>query len=287
MKVIGLGDNVVDKYIHTKTLYPGGNCVNFAVHAKKLGTPSAYMGVFGDDDAGNFVMETLTNIGIDISHCSQHEGENGCSEVNLVNGDRVFLHWNEGGVAKERPIDLTLEDLTYLNEFNLIHSSCYSLLNESELVKLRNLNPLLSFDFSQEETYRTEDYLKTVCPYIDFAQFSGEHMTEEEIKELIEKATNEGAKYVLVTRGTVGSVFFDGKSYFKGLAELVSPVDTMGCGDSFVTAFILFLLENGWTKINRPLPHVIEEGLKVGAKYSAKNCLIEGAFGVSKKYQET
>ncbi|WP_242480901.1 hypothetical protein, partial [Klebsiella pneumoniae] len=25
MNVIGIGDNVVDKYVHTQTMYPGGN----------------------------------------------------------------------------------------------------------------------------------------------------------------------------------------------------------------------------------------------------------------------
>ena len=34
VKVLGFGDNVVDKYEHIKTMYPGGNAVNFAVFAK-------------------------------------------------------------------------------------------------------------------------------------------------------------------------------------------------------------------------------------------------------------
>lgn len=44
ISVLGFGDNVVDKYEHIKTMYPGGNAVNFAVFAKKLGVDrSAYM----------------------------------------------------------------------------------------------------------------------------------------------------------------------------------------------------------------------------------------------------
>ena len=33
IRVLGFGDNVVDKYAHIKTMYPGGNAVNFAVVA--------------------------------------------------------------------------------------------------------------------------------------------------------------------------------------------------------------------------------------------------------------
>lgn len=49
-KVLGFGDNVVDRYEHIKTIYPGGNCLNFAVYAKMIGVSrAAYMGYFGND----------------------------------------------------------------------------------------------------------------------------------------------------------------------------------------------------------------------------------------------
>ena len=36
VKVLGLGDNVCDVYLHTGTMYPGGQAVNFAVYARML-----------------------------------------------------------------------------------------------------------------------------------------------------------------------------------------------------------------------------------------------------------
>ena len=36
MKVIGIGDNVVDNYMHIRTLFPGGNALNFSVYASML-----------------------------------------------------------------------------------------------------------------------------------------------------------------------------------------------------------------------------------------------------------
>ncbi|MFP7159190.1 PfkB family carbohydrate kinase [Priestia aryabhattai] len=286
MKVIGLGDNIIDKYIHTKTLYPGGNCVNFAVHAKKLGVTSAYLGVFGSDENGDYLMDTLKQLEVDISHSRQYEGENSICEVGLINGERVFLGWNEGGISKENPIQLMPNDLDYLKEFQLIHSSCYSMLPESEFIKIESLDTLVSFDFSEDSEYRSDKYLKKFCPYIDLAQFSGPEMTEQEIEQLIQSTQNAGAKFVLVTRGTKGSIFFDGNTLYKGTAELVTPIDTMGCGDSFVTAFVIFLLENGWTKEIAPTSDIIEKGLKKAAQYSAQNCFVEGAFGRSKRFDE-
>ena len=45
VKVLGLGDNVCDVYLHTNTMYPGGQAVNFAVYASELGAESDFMPV--------------------------------------------------------------------------------------------------------------------------------------------------------------------------------------------------------------------------------------------------
>lgn len=47
MKVIGIGDNVVDKYEHRRVRYPGGNALNFSVYAAMLDASAAYLGIFG------------------------------------------------------------------------------------------------------------------------------------------------------------------------------------------------------------------------------------------------
>ena len=43
LKVLGIGDNVCDKYLHTAVIYPGGNALNIAVFARELGHESAYL----------------------------------------------------------------------------------------------------------------------------------------------------------------------------------------------------------------------------------------------------
>ena len=102
IRVIGVGDNVVDKYMHTKTMYPGGNAFNFSAYASMLGASSSYMGVFGSDEAAQLVQATARELGIDTSHCRVEEGENGYAMITLVDGDRKFLGSNKGGVAKEK-----------------------------------------------------------------------------------------------------------------------------------------------------------------------------------------
>ena len=49
MKLIALGDNVIDYYHNTQECFPGGNAVNVAVHAARLGAQAEYLGSLGDD----------------------------------------------------------------------------------------------------------------------------------------------------------------------------------------------------------------------------------------------
>ena len=43
VRVIGIGDNVCDKYEHLKTMFPGGQALNFSVYAKLLGADASYI----------------------------------------------------------------------------------------------------------------------------------------------------------------------------------------------------------------------------------------------------
>ena len=50
MRIVGVGDNVLDRYIDQGLMYPGGNAVNVPVLALRFGAEAAaYVGAVGDD----------------------------------------------------------------------------------------------------------------------------------------------------------------------------------------------------------------------------------------------
>lgn len=67
VKVLGLGDNVCDIYLNERTMYPGGQAVNFAVYAGMLGVKSDFMGVFGNDAIAGHVKASLDAIALDTA----------------------------------------------------------------------------------------------------------------------------------------------------------------------------------------------------------------------------
>ncbi len=273
-RVIGIGDNVVDKYLDLNTMFPGGNALNFAVYARKLGHEAAYIGVFGNDQAAEHIRTVLQELGVELSFCRIYPGENGYAEVNLVKGERVFVGGNKGGVAKDNPLLLTPDDLTYISGFDLMHSSCYSLL-EDQLFKLQKLEIPLSFDFSDRIS---DDYLEEVCPFLDFAFLSGSGLSTDQIKEKLVKAVGCGCQLALATRGSAGVILLADGQFYQQPAFPIDPLDTLGAGDSFITYFLLQISTRSWNK-----PDVLTRVLREAAQYAAGTCLVQGAFGYGRE----
>lgn len=279
VKVIGLGDNVVDKYEHIRTMYPGGNALNFAAYAKKLGISSAFLGAFGSDNESEHVQNTIHELGLDISRCRHFQGENGCARVTLENGDRVFLGSNSGGVLREKGLNLTEVDLEYIKNFDLLHAGLYGY-TEPELDKIRELNVPISFDFSDDFTM---EEVERIAPKVDFSFFSCSHLNIDEILNLIIKTYKLGSKIVLVTMGEKGALLYDGDKFYAQEPKLVEAIDTMGAGDSFITSFLVnYISKVKENKLDKET--IIKESLNEGAVFSAQTCLVEGSFGYGKKY---
>lgn len=281
MRVLGYGDNIVDRFIDRRTSYPGGNSVNFSVFARRLGADSAYLGVFGSDRFANLLRKSLLAESVDISHSVIRDGPSGWTNIRLEDGERKFLDWNGGGITFEEPLRPSAEDLAYLAGFDVVHSSVYSGVEE-HLSAVRAAGPHVSFDFSADDDRRSDAYLASVCPSVDVAQFSCADLDSQESKELLLAAIRHGAGAALATRGVEGSLFLDGTTFYEGGAEYVPPsliIDTMGCGDAYFTAFLLDLLRAGWSR-SRPADAVdVATSMRAAALYSARQCTVEGAFG--------
>lgn len=290
MKVLGIGDNVCDKYLETGTIYPGGNAMNFAVFSKELGIESAYLGTFGDDEVGRHIHDVVSDLGLDLSHARYAKGLNGMARAILIDGDRRFLPGIAGVAKTDAPV-LTDLDMDYLKGFQLIHTSIYSFL-EDELPKLKESGAFVSMDFSEDYT---EEYLARCCPHVDCAILSCGKKSEEEIDRLIQKVESFGCTVVIATRGSRGAlVSVEGRRYQQS-PYLVKAVDTMGAGDAFLTCFLVHYVEardeardfpegaeKGITTREDYMDALIRLSLCRAAVFAAAQCQRSGSFGHGK-----
>lgn len=296
IRVLGIGDNVVDKYMHNLTMYPGGNALNFAVYAKLFGIPAAYLGVFGDDAAAKHVYDTVNDLQIDLSHARFYSGENGYAKVQLEAGDRVFIGSNKGGVSREYPIKLSQLDKEYISRFDIVHTSIFSYI-EDQLPAIRKAANFVSMDFSD----RADDaYLKQCAPSIDCACISCGDRDEMLIKEQMLKIMEYGCKQmVIATRGSKGAILMINGKFYEQSPCLVEAMDTMGAGDSFITCFLVNYIDGIKEAVDFPIKSsfkglvtregyqdlLIRTSLYRAAVYSAGNCLKDGSFGYGKIFE--
>lgn len=279
IKAIGIGDNVVDKYLHSGMMYPGGNALNFAVYTRQAGMESAFLGAFGSDAAARYVQQTLDELGIDRQRCRHYSGENGYACIRLVNGDREFVTSNKNGVLREHPLALAATDLDYIAQFDLVHSSLNGHL-ETELAKIKTLPVTLSFDFSSRGT---DAYFKQVCPWVDYGFISCGALTENETRQKIDKLFDSGCRHIIATRGHEKVYYFSGEEVIAWQPEYIEPIDTLGAGDAFLTGFMLSILQAGQPEADR---EIVLRAMAAGGALARGVLHHYGAFGFGKPYSD-
>lgn len=281
MRAIGVGDNVFDAYLNLGIAYPGGNAVNCAVNAARLGVEAAYCGALADDSWGEVMLASLRSESVDISLCTR--AENGTTKLvkeTREREERAFLGVDTGSAWTPFP-KLGADATAAIKAADAVFVSCNGKV-ESQLPLFDGRKGILSFDFGEKAKYRTEGYFGEVLPHIDLAQFSMQGASNSEIREFLDRW--QFAKHniaVLITRGTMDPVFsFRGKEVMGKAAKTSGAVDTMGAGDAFTTAFVLDLCRHGWRHGEAPgTDDRIHDALIKAGEHAARMCRLEGAFG--------
>jgi len=298
MRVLGLGDSIVDRYYYQKKMYPGGNAYNFAVKAKQMGAEAAFMGKIANDSAKDTILRPLREMGIDISHCQYGEGENGYTEVTLENGDRTIGPGNYGGIVTKDPLRFSEDDIEYLRTFQIVHTSCYSGIDE-QILYLAGRGVRFTYDFSSEFT---EEQMRSLCPVIAYGLFSCESL--EKARETVRKAYSYGLGCAVSTAGNAGAAVCTeiGLTEAFGLKLKKEPLDTMGCGDAFFTGFILaneaseqlyyasldgsdHLEELEEESVMRYIDAAVRHSIYQGHFLAAKSCFVPGGVGYGEELE--
>jgi fructoselysine 6-kinase len=267
-RLIGVGDNTVDTYTHLRMRFPGGNALNVAVLAQRYGAQAAYLGWLGKDERGELILNALRQEGLDVSHCRVVEdAPTAYSEVMLVDGDRVFGK-SDHGVCNL--FHLTDEDLAYIANFDLAHTSVYSHV-EPQITELKRASRLLSFDFSQN---LDEAYWRQTLPYVDIAFISLAEVPLEELENRLRQMYAFGPQLIVATRGAQGAWLFDGRQIYHQGVLPVQVVDTLGAGDAFAARLLVEYLKG------TPL----SAAMRRAAESAAQNCTQYGAFGYGQAY---
>lgn len=259
-QIVTVGDNVVDCYPDLGLIYPGGNTVNVAVHASRLGVPVGYVGALGTDTAGDVVFDALVHEKVDCSHVRREQGRNARAFVRLDGGNRVFVGADPGVSV----FTIAPPDFEWMAGARLVHTGeCSSL--EAQLPDLSALPGLLSFDFST----RPLDYVAEHAPFVDAAILSFEQSHADSPADLAQRVRAMGPRVVAVTQGHQGAVIASDDGVVAATAPRVEVVDTLGAGDAFIARFLTGLVAQ----------EPMEDLVRASTAYASATCTQYGAFG--------
>lgn len=232
LKIAALSVLCTDYYPQQKTTWPGGNSLNFAVHAKRIGAGKVSVaGFIGNDPKSKIVLECLKTEKIDISNVFQLKGNTPSNSIfNTSDGERYSKpgSWDNG--VRDAG-EFTEETWSFLLGHQII-AIPYLDKNIEELLRRRTKEHFIIMDFLH---FDDPGIVREFLPYIDIAFTS----PEPEHVPGLKKLASESDTLLITMLGAQGSrAFLKNNEYIQSAFKVKKVTDTTGCGDSYQAGFI-------------------------------------------------
>ncbi len=221
----------------------GGGGTNSAVTFARNGHEAIYFGNLGHDPAGEAVLKTLDEEGIDTSYISYpRSGKTGCSIILLdsKSGERTVLTFRGASARFDNllPSDLELVQPDWLYVTTL-RGDMGTLLNFFE--KAKSLKTKIMFNPGVLELANPKQVLGLLQD-VDVLLVNKHEANQLVGGSLLDELLNKLKNYcqtVIITDGAMGGIATNGeKTYRFGVYEDVKIKDTTGAGDAFGSGFL-------------------------------------------------
>lgn len=233
---------------------PGGAPANVAAAAAKLGGKSTFIGKLGQDAFGDFLIDTLKDIGVDISCIKRtDEANTALAFVSLKDdGERDFSFYRNP--SADMLLDESEINPKWFQTGDILHFCSVSLVDApvrkahlAAINAVKKAGGFISFDpnirlplWKDHEDYR--NIIQSYIKYADILKVSEDELEfitgigEEE--KAIEWLLSFNAVILLITRGGKGVSAYYNESQLNIEGYKVNAVDTTGAGDSFIGSFL-------------------------------------------------
>lgn len=280
---VGFGTNAVDFLIIVPE-YPefnskieltdylqlaGGEVATTMVGLQRLGLKTAYAGRFGDDETGDFGLQSLRGENVDVRFVQQIRGATTQTAFIIIdarNGERTVI-WKRDKKLSYLPEDAPLE---ITSTGKVLHftphdaGACVKLAR-----KARSENTIVSIDIDNIFP-GIEKLLPSVDILLASESFPEKFLGIKDHKRaLLELKSRFGCPIAGITLGKSGSLILCENKFIRtrGFAVPGGCKDTTGAGDSFRTGFLYGLLSNA----------EVEESARMANAVAALKCRAVGA----------
>jgi len=248
------GGNV--DFIDEIRLTVAGTAAGTAIDCAKLGLKTLAVGAVGEDEKGDFVVDTYRRFGVETWAVKRTKDAPTSATILNVrpNGDRPALHVR--GASDHMWIDD--KDVPPICDGQFVHMGGTGLLNRFDgpptaafLAKAKAAGCTVTFDLIAP-TPNTMDIVGPCLPHIDYFMPS---MEEAEIisgrsdpAEIAAFFRDAGATTCIFKWGANGSYLATADGHERVPAQRFDVTDTTGCGDAYCAGFIAGL-KQGWEPV--------------------------------------
>tara|TARA_B100000579_G_scaffold349198_1_gene302686 strand:+ start:407 stop:1312 length:906 start_codon:yes stop_codon:yes gene_type:complete len=216
----------------------GGKGGNQAVAAKRAGVEVRMIGCLGDDEQAGQYREHLGEEGIDCSGVMRTEGRTGVASIALNDEGENTIIVHPGANLQLTPAKVEeLENLFKGSAVTLLQLECpvESVVKAAQLA--RNAGSLVVLNPSPWNPKVFESGIP--CDILILNEGEAEAMSSGGLAHFLQRGDRTG----IVTRGALPTWVFTGGKMQEIAPPEISPVDTVGAGDTFAGVFAASLAE--------------------------------------------
>jgi fructokinase len=292
--ILSVGEILVDMIgdkNNTFQMFIGGAPFNVAVNAVQSGAKAGFIGRIGKDVAGKYIEESIQNYKLDYANLQKDNFRNTTLAFVALDkaGERNFTFFRHDTADFNLSIDeINLE--AYKN-LNIVHIGSLMLSEKQGIEfakamvnKIKDKKLLFSFDVNfRYDLYKTKEVaFKAYSEFInqaDILKFSSDEILdytqEDSLEKAIKKVNCKGL--LLITLGSLGSMFIFGGKTIKVDTVKVKAIDTTGAGDAFYGAILAKIDEIGYSNLNA---ENLTDALLFANQKGAKATLHKGAVSI-------
>lgn len=264
MTIAVLGEALIDLIACDGDVYrphPGGSPYNVAIGLARQGIDVSYLSSLSDDAFGDQLFDSLVREGVHIPLKRRSFRPTSLALVKIdQTGRATYRLYREGVADKDTSFEEIVGNLP--EDLRIFHTGSLAI-TPSQLPKIYQLlafmrarNVLVSIDINIRlrasiDTKRYLDGVRSLLKSADIVKASGEDLEAFELgtdvpgcAEIIYREMESGM--LILTEGTSGATVFEKRgSVSRRAYPVANPVDTVGAGDSFYSAFLAYLYRSG------------------------------------------
>lgn len=298
--ILSCGDALID-FVPAKTaqgrdaLMPavGGSCLNVAVGLARLGAPTGFVGGLSTDLWGRMIADHAAASKVDLGYATVSSDQTTLAFVRIVAGESHYAFYDAATAARNWSypggrIPFATIEAVHVGSTTLVHD--HGAKETQAMIADAGRSATISFDpncrpnlVEDKAAYRARmdgfaaraDMVK--MSDVDFDYLHGHDRYAERAEALLAA----GNTLFVVTRGPKGALAWHRSAgAVEVAAPAITPVDTIGAGDSFQAALLCALHKLGRiakAELSRMTPAELRRALSFAASCAAVTCTRPGA----------